>query len=350
MNTTENARYREEAEYDTTVEAAKKAAGIVRPADCLAYELRQFMAVYAKQIYNPETPGKAPEHLSANHPDYLQRFAEYQQAAQQQLTRVYELRGQELTEKLAADRQAAPPDEQLLLAHLLRESARRLLDGYADYLGWIGSGRLLGGSVIGMRIGTGISPTENPARWAKAMLARTNEGKVAYGTCYTDGRYAELDRSLIAAGAGAAELAHFRELLAAFHEREPAASKQVSQPVSQRAKNEARLHHLSASEVRQLLTGLGMGRLYNKPGEWAAAFRGLYVAGVLEGNAPAVTRWANEQGYTELGIKETIKKTWSGEWNEAGQFGNPEQSSVFSKTIDAANKLLVLNKLSHSNE
>ena len=93
-------------------------------------------------------------------------------------------------------------------------------------------------------------------------------------------------------------------------------------------------------EIRELLSEAGLGRIYTKPGEWTAALRALYVAGILKGTAPEVTRWAVEQGYFDLSTKETIKKAWSGECNEAEQFSNTDQRTVFRTTLTAANKLL----------
>ena len=74
---------------------------------------------------------------------------------------------------------------------------------------------------------------------------------------------------------------------------------------------------IKQDSVNDLLRDGGVGEKYTKPGEWAAAFRALYVAGALKGTAPEVTRWAVKQGYIEESALETVKKAWSGEWNVA---------------------------------
>lgn len=221
MNTTENVHYREAAEYATTVEAARKAAGIVTPDDCLAYELRQYAAAYSQQIYSRENRDeKGPELLSEEHPDYPQRLADRKEEGERQLSKIYALHGQELADEWAAAR-SDTLDERLLLACLLKESAHRLLDGYAHYLTQVGTGRILPGSAFFYSIRS-LRPHETFASRSTIIKQRHKDSSVGYGASYSTGRYAELDTVLIAAGAGAAELAHFHRLLAAFHEREQA--------------------------------------------------------------------------------------------------------------------------------
>jgi hypothetical protein len=222
VNTNENARYREAAEYTTTVEAARKAAGVVTPANCLAYELKQYVAAYSQQVYSRENRDKeGPELLSKEHPDYPQRLADREKEGERQLSKIYALHGQELADEWAAARSNNPPDERLLLACFLKESAHRLLAGYADYLIRVGEGRILSARVsFGMRIGGDVRPVETFESRLNRMKERREKGSPGYGLSYGAGRYGELDRSLIAAGAGAAELAHFQQLLAAFQERE----------------------------------------------------------------------------------------------------------------------------------
>ena len=106
---------------------------------------------------------------------------------------------------------------------------------------------------------------------------------------------------------------------------------------------------IKQDSVNDLLRDGGVGEKYTKPGEWAAAFRALYVAGALKGTAPEVTRWAVKQGYIEESALETVKKAWSGEWNEAEQFPNADQSTVFRTIHLAAINLLNMNKLHNKN-
>ena len=231
MNTIENARYREAAEYETTVEAARKAAGIVTSADCLAYELRQYIAAYSQQVYSLENRDEeGPELLSEEHPHYTQRLADRKEEGERQLSKIYALHGQELADEWAAARSNAR-DERILLACLLKESAHRLLAGYGNYLTQVGEGRVLPGSVGFLpRIGGNVQPVETFESRLRRMKERHENGRPGYGLSYGAGRYAELDRGLIAAGAGAAELAHFHKLLAAFHEREIGSSDTVLKP------------------------------------------------------------------------------------------------------------------------
>jgi hypothetical protein len=115
---------------------------------------------------------------------------------------------------------------------------------------------------------------------------------------------------------------------------------------SRRAVKSARLTPgVTPDEVRKILTDAGLGRHYIKSGEWAAAFRALFVTHVLIGTAPEVMRWAIDQQYVEDSAKETIKKAWSGEWNEAGQFYNASQQTVFRTVLAAATSLLTTNRL-----
>lgn len=221
MNTTENARYREAAEYNTTVEEAQKAAGIVTPAYCLAYELRQYVAAYSQQVYSRENRDEeGPELLSEEHPDYPQRLADRKEEGERQLREIYALHGQELADEWAAAR-SDTLDERLLLACLLKESAHRLLAGYAHYLTQVGTGRILPAERLGVPIpfrisGSHIRPVETFASRLSQMQERDKTGNPGYGLSYSSGKYAELDRALTAAGAGAAELAHFYRLLEAF--------------------------------------------------------------------------------------------------------------------------------------
>lgn len=216
----DNAHYREAAEYDTTVASAIKAAGMVEPTDCLAYEVRQYLAVYAKQLHNIGNDGL--EHLTISHPDYAPRLAERQKKAEQQLEQAYKLREQELIAELGAVRSINPPDKRLQLARLLKESANQLFDGYAGYLAWVGDGRVLPGwvSPIG-RISNSYHP-EDAATRSRFIKERAENSKVCYGYTYDAGSYKGLDRGLVVAAAGAADLAHFRRLLAEFHQAEQA--------------------------------------------------------------------------------------------------------------------------------
>ena len=219
MKTTENARYREAAEYDTTVEAAQKAAGLVTPTDCLAYELKQYVAACSQQVYSREKRDEqGPELLSKEHPDYPQRLADRKEEGERQLSEIYALHGQELADEWAAAR-SDTLDERLLLACLLKESAHRLFEGYTRYLTRVGTGRILPGSAFFYSIRS-LRPHETFASRSTIIKQRHKDSSVGYGTSYHIGRYAGLDTVLIAAGAGAAELAHFHQLLAAFHERE----------------------------------------------------------------------------------------------------------------------------------
>ena len=219
MNTPENTRYWETAEYNTTVEAAQKAAGLVTPADCLAYELEQYVAVCSKHFhYSDDSQGGRPERLSANHPDYPRRLAECRESAEQQLARAYELREQELADEWAAAHERNPPDERLRLALQLKESAHRLLDGYADYLVLVGVGRLVLTSTVPSFLVRGTAYPKDAA--ARLRHVRERVEKAMYGYIYDAGPYSGLDRGLIVGAAGAAELAHFYRLLAAFQAAE----------------------------------------------------------------------------------------------------------------------------------
>lgn len=220
MNTPENTRYREAAEYNTTVEAAQKTAGLVTPTDCLAYELEQYVAVCSKHFhYSDNNQSGRPERLSANHPDYPRRLAECRESAEQQLARAYELRAQELADEGATARERIPPDERLLLAWQLKESAHLLLDGYADYLVRVGIGRVIVTGSLSpiMNVRETAYPKDAAAR---LRIVKERTDRVMYGFAYDAGPYKGLDRGLIVGAAGAAELAHFQAMLEAFHERE----------------------------------------------------------------------------------------------------------------------------------
>ena len=103
---------------------------------------------------------------------------------------------------------------------------------------------------------------------------------------------------------------------------------------NEREKNEAKLHALSALEVRELLTELGMGSIYTQPGEWAAAFKGLWKAGVLKGNAYAATQWGIKEGYIEKRIQSTLKNAWS----EDAEFKAASPKRIFKAVYDSALK------------
>lgn len=115
-------------------------------------------------------------------------------------------------------------------------------------------------------------------------------------------------------------------------------------PTRQKTTRERRLATLAQGnepeEVRKMLMNLGMRSTYDKPGEWAAAFRALWVAELLTGNAPAVHRWAIEHVHVEAQMFETFKKPWHNEWNEASQFTNDAQKTVFRTVLAAAQRLL----------
>jgi len=116
-----------------------------------------------------------------------------------------------------------------------------------------------------------------------------------------------------------------------------------SAPTRQKATREPRAAKLApgieVEEVHKMLTNLGMGSTYDQPGEWAAAFRALWVAGLLTGSAPAVVRWAVEHVRLDSKMLETFKKLWQNEWNEADQFKDA-QRVVFRKVSASAQRVL----------
>ncbi|WP_426060627.1 hypothetical protein [Hymenobacter sp. B1770] len=120
-------------------------------------------------------------------------------------------------------------------------------------------------------------------------------------------------------------------------------------PVAKARSREPRIAKLATGirpeEIRALLKVAGVGAIYTKPGEWAAALRALFRAQILEGNAPEVNRWAIEQGYLKDSKRETIQKAWSGDWNEAVQYTNNDQKSVFRIATKLADNLLITNGL-----
>ena len=131
-----------------------------------------------------------------------------------------------------------------------------------------------------------------------------------------------------------------------MEERLKAAKPAATMPApSKRPKREATLHNLSAPEVQQLLTEQGLGSIYNKPGEWAAAFGALSTKGILIGTAPAVYRWAVKENYVHDNALSTLKKAWGAERSEAAQFTDSSQRSVFRNVSDAVEKILIINRL-----
>lgn len=131
-----------------------------------------------------------------------------------------------------------------------------------------------------------------------------------------------------------------QQQLQATSERD-ATSSEPTQPKATREKRPAKLAQgTEPAEVRRMLNGLGMGSTYDKPGEWAAAFRALWVAGLLTGNAPTVVRWAVQHLDTGKGMVETFKKVWTSEWSEASQFPNDAQKTVFRMVLIAAQRLV----------
>lgn len=234
MSATENTRYREAAEYATTVEAARNAAGEVTPADCLAYELKQYEAAYKTQIFSREySTENGLERLSEEHPDYAKQLAERKEEGNRQLSRIYALHGKELADEWATEH-SKTRDKRLSLACLLKESAHRLLDGYADYLLKVGRNLLSGTSISAFNVRSSghFRPVETFASRSGNMRTRHETGRASYGAYNGSGLYADLDKALIAAGAGASELAHFNQLLAEFDEAEQATERETKTATS----------------------------------------------------------------------------------------------------------------------
>ncbi|WP_375438185.1 hypothetical protein [uncultured Hymenobacter sp.] len=188
--TSEQAHYRETAEYGITVAAAQRAAGRVQPDDCLAYGLRCYLAAYPHP-YFPPVEREPPEVVPEKHPDYPRLLAGHRRHAEQQLQRAYRLRREDLAAELAAARDNNPPDPPLALALLLKKSAERLLED-RDYL---------------TRVGSGLPP----------VFAKQHHAQLAYAFTPDKGRYKGIVTAFNAEGCTAAELEHFRELLAEFH-------------------------------------------------------------------------------------------------------------------------------------
>ena len=216
-NPTDNAaQYREAAGYDTAVRAAHHFAEVVAPADCLAYELKQYLAAFPQVTrmvveqgpqlppeqlkYNTFRPGvvltwySEPEIVPDTDPEYPRLWAEHRAAAEQQLQRAYALHSEELAAAWATAQAQNPPDERFLLALRLKQSAEQLAKDN-DYLARVRSGL--------------------PPRYAKPHHAQ-----LAYACTIDSGRYQGLVSQFSGVGKIAAELAHFSQLLATFHEKE----------------------------------------------------------------------------------------------------------------------------------
>ena len=106
---------------------------------------------------------------------------------------------------------------------------------------------------------------------------------------------------------------------------------------------------ISADEVKTLLTAARLGSDYRAPGEWAAALRALMMEGVLLHDDPApIHRWAVANLSASASLIETIKPMWRDEWNEADQFTNRNQKTVFRMVASAASSLLTNSKLKNT--
>ena len=136
-----------------------------------------------------------------------------------------------------------------------------------------------------------------------------------------------------------------------MEERLKAAKPAATMPApSKRPKREATLHNLSAPEVQEILTELHLGSKYIKSGEWAAAFRALYMESILRGNAFEVHRWAVKEGYVNEKALSTIKKVWEEENSEARQFANSSQRLIFGEVSKSVKKALITNQLNSNNK
>jgi hypothetical protein len=145
-------------------------------------------------------------------------------------------------------------------------------------------------------------------------------------------------------GATIAHAQRFRQLLTLFE--------QDMQPVDKSIKPELRKKTailssgITAEQVQSLLTSVGMGTTYTKPGEWAVAFRALVLNQILSGNAPEVLRWAVLKTQVEEDMLETFKKAWTNELNETNLSSDDVRKAVFRAVQAAARKLLIYSKQS----
>jgi hypothetical protein len=140
-------------------------------------------------------------------------------------------------------------------------------------------------------------------------------------------------------GATVARAQLFRQLLMLFEQHMEDAAKPVKSVPRQKI---ARLSPgITVEQVKSLLTDVGMGDTYTKPGEWAAAFRALVLNQILSGNAPEVLRWAVLQTSVEEDMLGTFKKAWTHELNEANLSSDDIRKAVFRAVQNAARKLLI---------
>jgi hypothetical protein len=148
-------------------------------------------------------------------------------------------------------------------------------------------------------------------------------------------------------GATIANAQRFRQLLVLFEQHIENAEKPLK---FESGKKTAKLSPgITAEQVQSLLTSVGMGTTYTKPGEWAVAFRALVLNQILSGNAPEVLRWAVLQTQVEEDMLGTFKKAWTNELNEANLSSVDVRKAVFRAVQAAARKLLISSKQSNTN-
>ena len=187
-----NDRYRQAAEYDTTVKAALSVAGELDAEDCLYYELKLRLALYPYPTFHPDNnTSEPPEFLSNAHPNYDELVFEHQKQLRLEIDEAYSRQIQSLTDEWADARNKNPPNVRLQLAHRLNERARQLITIYKSQLIQIEDGRSIDYA----------HPLDTTAK-------------------FDIGPHKNLSLRQARGTGAAAALTHFRELLAEFHYHE----------------------------------------------------------------------------------------------------------------------------------